>query len=529
MNGRPSLAEKFRAFARRHPLLVDSLLWAVPALIFGGLLRILLTSYLPYAFWGADSRSFYTFAHKFLNHGALSLGDKRRYLYPLLMLPVSYLPGGPLRWLPFFQHAFGWITLAPLAYVVRKTLVLWRLWIVPVTVIYAGLPVIVWREHELDGDTLFFALLVWTFAGWMAWVTQSDSGRARRLFWWFLVPFALFIATKPSGRFVWPGLLLALLFVKSWRVFRWPQWVALFAVLAITPTVGSKKQGAWLFYDATFPLTSLDTPLHADYKAEIRDLVLRYRQGLDVYHATQRKEPFFFLRDPGDQDQRPLWKALGKDERLKNKIYLDLALEAVKTRPDLFLYLGLQRVAFDANVSAYETFRFDDGSFIESSTQFYQEAQESEESPLRIAYDLPRKGPVPDYATFQKKLEPAPNSWAARAVRACENAYGKKLDFLRYPPGPESLYRLSHVRLTFLGGWLCLALLLVWLPRYSRTLGVWAIITLGYVFGVYLISVENVRYIAPIWPVCFVLLAVPADFFLAMIFARREGAKSSLA
>ena len=173
------------AFFRRHPLLADSLRWALPALVFGGILRILLTAYLPYAFWGADSRSFFAFAHRFLATGAFHLPAKRRYLYPVLMLPVSLLPGGPLRWLPFFQHSFGWLTLLPLAYAVRRTLIFWRLWIIPVTVIYAGLPIALWCEHELLGDHLFFALLIWAFAGWVAWVSQASPSRARQLFWCF--------------------------------------------------------------------------------------------------------------------------------------------------------------------------------------------------------------------------------------------------------------------------------------------------------------------------------------------------------
>jgi len=523
VNNRLPLGESRRGWFRQHPLVVDALCWAVPALLFGGLLRILLISYLPYGFWGADSRSFYVFAHKFVSHGALSLGDKRRYLYPLLMLPISYLPGGPLRWLPIFQHAFGWITLVPLAYVVRRTLVTWRLWIIPVTVLYAGLPIAVWVEHELLGDHLFYALLIWTFAGWVAWVSQESPARSRRMFWAFLVPFALFIITKPSGRFVWPGVLLGFIGVKAWRVLGWREIVALLLILVVTPTVGSRKQGAWLVYVATFPLTRLDTPLHADYKAEIREPVERFRQKLEVYHAYQDKEPFYFLRDPGDQDARPLWKALGKDETLKNKIYLNLALEGIKARPDLFLYLGLQRVVFDANISAYGLSRFDDGSYIENTAPFYKEAQESEDSPLRIAFDLSRKGPVPDYAEFQKKLEPAPDSWRARFVRACVGAYGTKLDILRYPPVPQKEFRMSLVRPSFLGCWLAVGLCLVWLPRYRRTLGVWSLIALGYTFGVYLVSVVNVHYIAPIWPVVFVILAVPGDALLAKLLHRDQG------
>src|ERR1700761_9094108 len=114
--------EKLRNFFRRHPLVRDALLWAIPALIFGGILRALFMSYLPYAFWGADSRSNYGFANMLLHYGGISLNDKRRFLYPLLMVPVSVLPGGALRWLPLFQDTLGIVTLVPLAYVVRKTL-----------------------------------------------------------------------------------------------------------------------------------------------------------------------------------------------------------------------------------------------------------------------------------------------------------------------------------------------------------------------------------------------------------------------
>ena len=517
-----TLTVTIRRFFRRHPLLGDSLRWALPALVFGAVLRILFTSYFPYAMWGADSRSFYSFAHKLFHDGSISLGEKRRYLYPLLMAPVSLLPGGPLKWLPFLQHTFGLLTLLPLAYSIRKTLVLWRLWIVPITVIYAGFPIIIWCEHELIADHLFSALLLWTFAGWIAWVSQPRAERSRRMFWAFFIPFTLFILTKPSGRFVWPGLLLGFVIVKAWNVLDWKQIAALFLVLCITPTVGSRKQGAWLFYDATFPLTRLDTSLHAEYKAEIREMVERYQRDIDVYHALQRDEPFYLLRDPDEQTDRPLWKALGHNERFKDKLYMDLALEGVKARPDLFLYLGLQRVVFDANVSIYEVDHFIDGGFIERVQPFYAEAEKDDDSPVRQAFSLPPKGPIPAYESFQHELEPAPGSWPARAVRACVGAYGTKLDLFHYPAGPRSQYKLSLTRPTFLGWCLFAGMLLSLLFFYRRTLGVWTIITLGYVFGVYLISVVNVHYMSPVWPMLLIFLALPADVILSRCVAHRQ-------
>jgi hypothetical protein len=304
---------RLRHFLACHPLVRDALLWAIPALVFGAVLRALLTSYLPYAYWGADSKSYFGFAHKLITEGYISLNEKRRFLYPIFLVPVSLLPGPPLRWLAVIQHTLGVASLVPLAYIVRKTLVYWKLWIVPITVAFAGLPVIVWYEHELLGENVFFATLLWTFAGWCAWVSEERIERSRRLFWCFFVPFTLFILTKPSGRFVWPGIGMGLVLVAAWRRLDWRRILALGALAIATLFVGAKKQGAWLFYTAVFPLTQLDTPLHAEYKAQIRDLVESMRARLDNYY-TNDVQAFEFLERTDSDPQRTLWVSLDKDE-----------------------------------------------------------------------------------------------------------------------------------------------------------------------------------------------------------------------
>ena len=72
-----------------------SLAWSVPALLIGASLRLMLLSYLPYAYWGSDSKSYFSFAHMLLGEGYVSLDEKRRYLYPIFMVPVAALPGAP--------------------------------------------------------------------------------------------------------------------------------------------------------------------------------------------------------------------------------------------------------------------------------------------------------------------------------------------------------------------------------------------------------------------------------------------------
>jgi len=488
-------------------------------------------SYLPYAFWGADSKSNYSFAHILIYHGGISIGGKRRFLYPILMLPISLLPGGALRWLPLCQHTLGVATLLPLAYVIRKTLRFWRIWIVPITVIYAGIPTVVWCEHELMGDTVLFATFTWAFAGWVAWVGQEQVERSRCMFWWFLVPFALFILTKPAGCFVWPGIIAGLVIVGGWRLLTRKHVIALLAVLVVTPAVGSRKQGIWLIYTAVFPLTRLETPLHAEYKAEVRDFVIRMRDNLDVYYALEHDhpvsknedvEPFLFLRDPDLQSARPLWAALGAkgNEKLRNKIYMDLALEAIKARPDLFLYLSLQRIVGVAACLEDGHTLFPDGALSSAFAEFYKDAVDNEGSPVRLALALPRNGPIPPYEEYRRKLEPAPGSWRARAVQACAEAYGKRLNLSRFPNLPPEQCKLSLARPTILCWWIFAGALLSFLPRYVRTLGVWTIVSAGYLIGVFLVGVVDSHYFVPVWPVLLPLLAIPVEVVLALIAGR---------
>lgn len=519
------MSSRVREFLQRHPLVRDAAVWALPAILFGAVLRLLMLHYSPYAYWGSDSRSYYSFAHMLLDRGDISLDEKRRYLYPILMLLVSVLPGAPLKWLAWLQHGFGLLTLIPLAYVLRKTLFAWRWWIVPLTVVFAGMPMVLWYEHELLGETLFFALVIWAMAGWCAWVGEERLGRARSLFWWFFVPLALFLLTKPSGRFVVPGICVGLLLAGVWRKLNRIQVAALIALAAVTLTVGSKKQAAWLLYVATFPLTQLDSPLHAEYKAEIRDLVEPLRRDIHAYYLLD-EVPFNFLENPGKQDERPLWKALDRDAQQRSKVYMDLALEGIKAEPARFLYLAVQRAIASANLSDFKEYRFTPDYYPMRLEHHYEKAREDvsegRSTPLRVAFGWPRNKPLPPYEEFRKLLSPAPDSFAPRVILSWVKGYEAAADLAHMPrTGEVAERRLSRARVTVLGWVLLLGGVLALLPAYRSTLGVWVIVAVGYVLGVFLVSQLNPRYFAPVWPMLLPLLAVPFDLLMRRYLARR--------
>lgn len=504
-------------FFQRHPLLRDALVWAIPALLFGAALRLLFLSYAPYAYWGSDSRSFMGFADGVLNDFYFSINEKRRYLYPVFLLPLSVLPGGTLRWLNWTQALLGLATILPMAYLVRRTFAHWRWFIIPVTVVLAGMPVFIWYEHEMIADSVVFNCLIWAMAGWAAWVSQSDKVRARKFWWWFLVPFAILLLTKPSGKFLWPGVALALVIVFAWRVLRWPQWLSLVLLFFASLTAGDEEQSAWLFYTTAFPLTRLDTPAHAEYKAEIRDWVQRKRDRIDFYDEVD-DEVHDFLRDPENYPAYPLWQALARDKKKQNALFKSLALEGILGAPHLYLHIGLQRLVGSCNQADFKPTRLYADYYAGRFKEMYPR-REKDQAMLRIVFGLPRSLPFPTYEQFRPMVSPSPDSAAARFFVSYAEAYQAAGALVTRPQG--DLTPLRDCRPTFLVWWLLAGALLSLQSPYRCTLGVWTIALCGYLPAVFLVGIEHHRYFALAWPLIILLLALVPQVIISL-FPRRK-------
>lgn len=510
--------QSVRQFFHRHPILCETLRWAIPALMLGLIIRLLLLSYSPYAYWGSDSRSYFGFAHGVLTKFYFSLNEKRRYLYPIFLVPVSALPGEPLRWLAWIQALLGLSTTVAFAYAVRRAFYRWQLWIIPLTVIYACMPVLVWYEHELLGESLFFDALIWACAGWIAWVSQPDRERARRLWWMFYIPLAIALLTKPSGRFFWPGILLALVLERAWRVLKVKEMVAMAALFGATLTMGDDNQAAWLMYVSAFPLTQLDTPLHAEYKAEIRPKVEKAWKNIDNY-PNEEPEVFTYLRNPKNYPEYPLWQEIGKHEKELTHLYRDLAIEGIKAHPFMLGYISLQRIIGSADPTDFNVERFRATYFADRLSRASERSRNSE-SMMRLAFAIPKEMPYPEFDYFQQRIAPHPDSKAAVFLQAYAKKFGEVCSFFENPKDRELGFGVA--RPTFLCWWALAAVVASFFGPYRRTLAVWTVCVICYIFGTYLVGTQNQRYFVLAWPFLLLLLPVIPDGIARIVKRLRD-------
>lgn len=492
------------------------MVWAMPAVVVGFVLRAILTAYQPFAYWGSDSESYFSFAHRLLDEGIASIPAKRRIVYPLLLLPVTILPGSPLKWLVFFQHVMGLLTLIPLAYCVRKVFVGWRWWIVPVTVVYAGTPIILWYEHELLGEAFFFASFVWASAAWFAWHGRVRLALPSHGVWWFFIAMlALCVWTKPAGRFFWPGLLLGLIYLRAWRYLKWPHGLALAIVACVSWTLGEGTQASRLLYTSSFPLTNLESAKHADLKAEIAPLVRASRDRLDYYYLED-DDAKQFLAGGYREGNFPAWQALDENNVCRFEAMRELALEGILSEPHLFLYIALQRTAGSVNWTTFKLRRFEPTYFRERFEPLYNEMASKKSTKcrmLQVVLGLPITDEAPTFDEVVDVLKTGTSEPYAGWMQSYVGAASRAGVFTAEPVENGMRRKLAELLPTALGWWLIVGIVLSFFvsDALRGTVGVWLVIAVGYAIGVHLVGSSNPRFFAAAWPVLFLAMAVPFE------------------
>lgn len=190
----------------------------LPAVLVAILLRAILLACMPAAFVHNDTASIVETADKLLSNGRFAIDGKKTFLVPIAY-SIPALAGLPI--LPFVavvQHLLGVAAVFICGLLARLWFRNWRALIVPLTMLVALQPVLLWYEHTALAEAwaVFGALLV-------ALAASAFRRIPNRYTFAFLLAAMFFMAgARPEGRLF---ALFALVLVTAtlwgnWRTFR---------------------------------------------------------------------------------------------------------------------------------------------------------------------------------------------------------------------------------------------------------------------------------------------------------------------
>jgi len=519
-----SLVDFFRLRVKKifitRPALRDALLWALPALLLAVAIRLLLFYMVPFALYGTDSFSYFAFPSSLYFDGEFDFPEKRRWIYPLFVLPTFYLPGAPLVWIHAAQRVAGIISIVAVAYVVRKSFIHWRWFVIPVTCLFAIMPPVLAAEHYAHVTAFLFWSTAWTMAGWTSWTDSLDRGHppANYRWWAFFAAFSCLLLLKPVTRLLLPGLALGFMVSGLWRHLRRVHVVGFALLVPLLLSMGTASQ-VWSHLMVTaFPALQLDTQIEADLKKEAAGLVDFARKNVDRYYQVDGGEQKTLVQNPRDEDRnlRPHWRALGDDRDRMLKAYRAMVLEAFLAEPATIARIGYQRTIYLLSIwpkSGYLDPSVDDPRRLESTYEDYQKKPKRFRT-LKKVFGIEPNEPDPDYSMLKDRAVGLP------ALSAVLNRVTAALPFthIRAASSEEISWGLTP-----LGFLLAVGFVLPLLPHYRRSLGVWALAVGVYLIGAGVI-VSNIppRQAMPVAFILLMLCLIPLDLLLRFLNALRR-------
>jgi hypothetical protein len=257
----------------------ELLCWCLPALLIGLALRAALIWSMPFAYVQYDSSDYLITTDHLIENHQFYIHNKRSYLTPALFSAAFLLPAPAAITIEVAQHAMGLIAIVLVGALVRMWFRFWKPVIVPITILFAANPSVIWYEHTIMGEAqyLFFTLIM-VFAG-----TVFALGPSIRRFIWFVVSLLLVFGTRLESK---TFLLFAVLLVIP---YFWKQWrrmaIGLGTVAAaylVAFSVSGDRDGSSLIYASLIrfaPTTSRSEPdfmprilpIQEDARAESRD------------------------------------------------------------------------------------------------------------------------------------------------------------------------------------------------------------------------------------------------------------------
>ena len=485
------------------------LLLCLPALIVGAALRIWMMSVLPEGYFGPDSNSYFSTAKRLWNESKWSVGEKRRWVYPVVLAALPPLPGTPSRIAPIMQHTAGLASLLGVGWIVGHVTRRRALWVPIVTTLTAVWPLLLWYEQEIQAEALFASAYILAVAALFP-IARLREGR--RLMW-FLLAAAFVVALKPHGRGLWIGCVCAAVVCAGvpWR-WKWRDLAAAGAGLLLIVTSGSSRQGNWLLLSSVLPLVPTEGEKWPEERAELRPVIEETRAQLDIYAWRQGRYKKRVMTDRPGAAISEKWAALTKDKPRFIKVCGDFAKEAIRAHPLEVARLSITKCAL--------AFARDDAPSRLAPSDFWKEQLDDndgrwDEDPkqLELFYGF-------DKARYDAiAAEGAPRIFPPKQFL---DGFARAFSFTR--DGHEIAPDRYDVRPTWLG-WLALAGLAISCWRWKTLTVLWLPLSL-YLATVFAVGDRVDRYVQPVEWVGLILAALAVDTLLTRLFPGATPTKS---
>ena len=312
----------------------------IPSLLIAFLLRFSLTIALPEGYFGSDSNSYYEFSHKLFDDGIFRLNEKRRWLYPIFLAFLDWLPIPGWYLVPLCQHVIGLLTLVGIGWCSAQLVIRPRLVVPIVTFIAAIWPRMLWYEHEFIAESLLLAAFVAVISLLLTpGIVSSRSGLIV-----LMLAFVLLAGMKGSGRFLWTGSVLGLFLIhhdpRRWLWGKISFFLAALSVLFVS-TIGKNSQGDWLALSSTLPLVRLEGEPYSRYREALKDQIIESRlYGDDYPWAMKIYKKRLNKRSP--DIVHPDWAELNRNNDQFSRVARSFWLEAVLRHPRRFAGMTLK-------------------------------------------------------------------------------------------------------------------------------------------------------------------------------------------
>lgn len=301
------------------------LLLCLPALLIALVLRIILMTHMPYAFYISDTREFVgssiAFASKLSNPFSES---SRTFLAKVLYAVPLFFKQPVLPWIAFIQHVFGLGAVLVAGVLCRLWLTHWRWWTIPLTILIAIHPTLLWYEHmSLPDSTFVFMTLLSSMLGGIYYLNPSF----RNL---ILLAVALFLTagTRQEGFIFLPfGLMIVL--GRHWPDLKSARGrIALMAVACLLAYLSSRTtQGGQMLVTSTIQMAPDQLWLHKEVSPVVTELRDEFKPRWPAYPADHNKSRKIITHRIGEYVDQLQATDASHNDKLNNKICKRIGLE----------------------------------------------------------------------------------------------------------------------------------------------------------------------------------------------------------